>query len=461
MTSYCRWRSVNVDRFDLKGRKIMKRKMRYFVAGLLFLLCLSLAACGGNDEIVGDDWRTTGIVAGSGTITHDGESVDVLVTVSESSAAFYRDLPEQILFDSVAFPMNIPDAQEAFNAISFEDIDLDGESDVLVSFIHENGDATELIWTWDPVERYVFRDELSKITLGEGDIGKYAGLWEYVGENLWLRVSEDATWEFLNSRNEVIEYGTLWAEQSGVTLHFDGSGDVLTLERTVSGDLIDTVNGGVLIPTDEIRVQEPFFTQNGLEINAETEEGTILLENGVCSYSGFGDGYNTDDCYWEIAMGYDQTHDGIRELQFDAVCYIPDDSIPYFDTEYVTKTDSELYDFYTGMWFTTSTTYNNSERGDNYYCHTVSWQGNSYLIEFAYSTEWQYNIGDWAQVLTKSYVVYMPEDYDGLIFAAESQPDNYRDSAKRMQLDSISPEADIMHIDTVDPYGALYFKLCD
>ena len=91
----------------------------------------------------GEDWRTSGMVAASGTITHDGESVDVLVTVSESSAAFYRDLPEQVLFDSVSFPMNIPDAEQAFNAIFLEDLDGDGESDVLVSFIHENGDETE------------------------------------------------------------------------------------------------------------------------------------------------------------------------------------------------------------------------------------------------------------------------------------------------------------------------------
>ena len=40
---------------------------------------------------------------------------------------------------------------------------------------------------------------------------------------------------------------------------------------------------------------------------------TFLLENGVCSYSGLGDGYNTDDCYWEIIKNGDYTHDSIRE----------------------------------------------------------------------------------------------------------------------------------------------------
>lgn len=444
----------------------MKNRWKHiFISVLAMVICLNLAACGNSDDVVGDDWRTTGVVAGSGTITHDGESVDVLVTVSESSAAFYRDLPEQILFDSVSFPMNIPDAEQAFNAISFEDIDGDEESDVLVSFIHENGDATELIWIWDPVERYVFREDLSTVALSSGDLNgddlsEYVGLWEYQGENLWLRIRDDATWEFVNDQNDVIEYGTLWVDENGLTLHFDGSGDTLQLDRTVSGDLIDSVNGGTLLPVEGIQSQEPYFTRNGLVINAAVEMGTFLLEDGVCSYAGLGDGYNTGDCYWEIIKNGDYTHDGIRELHFDAICYVPEGSIPYFDQQYTTVTSSELYDFYTGMWLTTSTAYGNSQRGDNYYLHTVSWQGNSYLIEFAYSTDWQYNVGDWAQVLTKSYAVYLPEDYDGLVFAAEAQPDNYKDSAKRMQLDSISPEAALMDIDTVEPYRSLYFSLC-
>ena len=30
----------------------------------------------------------------------------------------------------------------------------------------------------------------------------------------------------------------------------------------------------------------------------------------------------------EITKNGDYTHDGIRELHFDAICYIPEDSIP-------------------------------------------------------------------------------------------------------------------------------------
>ena len=217
------------------------------------VLCLCLAACGNSDDVAGDDWRTTGMVADSGTITHDGDSVDVLVTVSESSAAFYRDIPEQVLVDSVAFPMDIPDAEQAFHSISFDDLDGDGESDVWVSFLHENGDATDLIWIWDPEERYVYREDLSAVPADEGSPSDYAGLWEYPDENLWLRIYEDATWEFVNDQEDVIEYGTLWADENGVTLHFDGSGDTLQLDRSVSGDLINSVNGDMLFPAESNR----------------------------------------------------------------------------------------------------------------------------------------------------------------------------------------------------------------
>lgn len=443
---------------------LLKKSIAFLLA---IVLCLGLTACGSTDDaadddgVTGDDWRTTGVVVGYGTITHTGEgSVDVLVTIDEKSASFYRDEQEQILFDSVAFPMTIFDARESFNDISFDDLNYDGESDVCVSFVHSSRDSTKLVWTWDSEERYVFREDLSAVTNDTGDVSDYVGLWEYVGENFWLRIYDDSTWEFVNDQDEVIEYGSLWVDEAGITLFFDGTGDVMQLDRTVSGDLIDSVNGGTLIPVEEIQSSEPYFTRNGLEINAAMDTGTILLENGVCSYSGLGDGYNTDDCYWEIVKNGDYNHDGIRELQFDAICYIPDSSIPYFSEQYVTSTSSELYDYYTGMWLTTSTAYGDSQRGDNYYLHTINWQGNSYLVEFSYSTDWQYNVGDWAQILTKSYVVYLPEEYDGLVFAAEAQQTNYKDSAKHMQLDSISPEAAIMDIDPLDPYSSLYFSIC-
>ncbi|WP_262397120.1 hypothetical protein [Zongyangia hominis] len=428
---------------------------------LTLVLCLSLVACGNSDDVAGDDWRTTGMVVGSGTITHDGESVDVLVTVSESSAAFYRDLPEQILFDSVSFPMNIPDAEQAFNAISFDDMDDDGESDVLVSFIHENGDATELIWIWDPVERYVFREDLSTVAISGGDLSgddlsEYVGLWEYQGENLWLRIHEDATWEFVNDQDEVIEYGVLWVDEYGITLHFDGSGDTLQLDRTVSGDLIDSVNGGTLVPADKIESCVPYFTRNGFEINAAVDAGTYLLKNGACSYYNLGKNYTVGDCYWEVIKNYDVTHDGIREIQFDAVCYVPASSLGTFDQEFIISTRSGLYDFYTGKWFNTDndhTEKNHTERIDNHYVNTLEWNGQSYEVEYSYSTEAEFFVADWYMVYTVSYMVYLPEGYDGLLFVAEPEAKTYED---HMKWSDPTAEYYLTEEDAVD----LFFSVC-
>lgn len=444
--------------------------MKYLKRGIALLLaaifCLSMAACGkdkeeNDDNIAGEDWRTTGVVFDYGTITIDGENTEVCVCIDDSKATFFYDDAEQVYFDEAVYPMNLPDAQSAYGGTFFDDLNGDGNSDVSMDFYHEDGSETNLIWYWEGDQGFVFQPDMSSVSVSGGeDLAQFVGLWEYVGENIWLHVYEDATWSFVNSADEVIESGVVLADSTGMELHYDGSGDVLRLELTVSEDLLDTANDGMLVRVDSIEQTLPYFETHGIEMNAEVDGGSYLLENGVCSYSNLGDGYNTDDCYWEVTMNRDETHDGIRELQFDAVCYIPNSSIPSFSETYITNVTCDLYDYYTGIWLTDSAVTGDTERGDNYYVHTIEWNGQSYQIEHAYSTEWQYNVGDWAMIMTKSYVAYMPEDYNGLIFVGLTQQDNYADCAKHMQLDSICPEAPLMEVELTDPYSALYFDLC-
>ena len=75
-----------------------------FILMLVMALCLSLAACSNSDDVAGDDWRTTGMVAASGTITHDGESVEVLVTVGEAARRSTAIVPSRCCLTVCPFP---------------------------------------------------------------------------------------------------------------------------------------------------------------------------------------------------------------------------------------------------------------------------------------------------------------------------------------------------------------------
>ena len=82
-----------------------------FAIVLALLMALSLAACGDqNDDpndVVGDDWRVTGVVRDSGSITRDGGDIDVLVCVNADSADFCYDDETYAIYDYVDYPITL------------------------------------------------------------------------------------------------------------------------------------------------------------------------------------------------------------------------------------------------------------------------------------------------------------------------------------------------------------------
>ena len=127
--------------------------MRKF--SLFLLLCglvLCLAACGpketapDDDDIVGDDWRTWGIIQDTGTLTRGGESIDVCICVSDDGAKLYYDLPEQELYGSVVFPESIDGAAGCYQDTDFTDLD---------------GQYQTYVWYWNAVNGQ-FMDTLAE-----------------------------------------------------------------------------------------------------------------------------------------------------------------------------------------------------------------------------------------------------------------------------------------------------------
>ena len=149
----------------------MKRWKKYAGLLLALVLCLSLTACKGSDDAAGDDWRNSGEVVGRGIITRDGEDTDVLLCIHAADTDFYYDTEEQVLFDSVDYPITLEsDAWEAFQSIDFADLNGDGNSDVTMKF-DDGGNELLMVWFWDTEsEKFVYQPEESQ--LGEYDDGR-------------------------------------------------------------------------------------------------------------------------------------------------------------------------------------------------------------------------------------------------------------------------------------------------
>lgn len=154
----------------------MNQFKKYFALLLAAVLCAGLTACTVSDNnsdtpVIGTDWRVTGIVHGRGTVTRGGEDTVVLVCVHASDADFYYDTEEQVLFDSVDYPIALDgDAREMFQSIDFTDLNGDGNSDVAMRF-NDGGNELLMVWFWDTEnERFAYQPEESQ--LGGNDDGR-------------------------------------------------------------------------------------------------------------------------------------------------------------------------------------------------------------------------------------------------------------------------------------------------
>ena len=190
---------------------------KLFALMLALAMCLSLAACGGDqnedpNDVVGDDWRVSGIVRDYGSITRNGEDTDVLVCINNDSADFYLDEEIQTLYDYVDYPITLQgDPWEEFQSIDFADRNGDDNSDVAMLF-ELDGQQVLMVWFWDTdTESYVFQPEESQVEVAADQSAGHAGF-----EGTWY-LDGDETLE------SVITIGA-----DGDWILYDQAGDTLT-----------------------------------------------------------------------------------------------------------------------------------------------------------------------------------------------------------------------------------------
>ena len=134
---------------------------------LLLALMLVLTGCVANaaeeeeepsGDTAGADWRTWGWINDAGTLTRDGEEIDVLVCVFSDSIMLYLDDETQTVVGVAEYPETMDDAREAYVSVSLDDQNGDVYSDLRAVFASPSGEGTVLNWLWDAESgEFIFR----------------------------------------------------------------------------------------------------------------------------------------------------------------------------------------------------------------------------------------------------------------------------------------------------------------
>ncbi len=80
-------------------------------------------------------------------------------------------------------------------------------------------------------------------------IDSFIGLWEYVDQGVWYYINADGTWEMVNYLGDTIYEGTLAVLDGSVYLYMSDGSLHKIFTPSVSGDLLDGPELGVLVPS--------------------------------------------------------------------------------------------------------------------------------------------------------------------------------------------------------------------
>ena len=304
-------------------------------------VCLGLTACSSNNssdlDIVGDDWRVTGVVRDSGTITRNGGDTNVLVCVLTEGAAFYYDTKDQLMFDTVFYPTELAqkvalsgDVWGMYKSIDFADLNGDGNSDVTMKF-DDSGSELVIVWFWD-TENIRFEYQPNESTLpGAEESAQTDILYAVFGAD---NVKEYPI-EYTGDKKTAEELAQELSKLTGLDFN-------ITASKTDDGWIVDWAADSTLIAGLDNREQKEeffFFDCDSLNRFMMDSLWRTLTEN-----------LNAENIYY--------TMDGGKELTFEELYPVnefPSD-IPYMGSEFyfahsdVRGDDENYYACTKGLW---------------------------------------------------------------------------------------------------------------
>lgn len=433
--------------------------MNHRKKALLALILSAAALCAScspeeDDPAVGGDWRTWGIITASGTIEREGEEIPVQVCIHTDDADFYLDDETQTLFDSVVYPASVANAKERFSALSFDDLDGDGNSDVTIHFQTSDAEATEkFVWLWNEEFGYVYNEGLSVRAPGDAlrYAAEYAGLWRATDDSCWLTINTDASWSLIDAYGASIGSGASQADAEGIELFFDENGDTMRLSRTNSGDLAHLDSTLVFVPADEIVLASPMFEEEGLDTFLEPDSGKYELADSV-SVRNAAERYYRFPSKWEVTIDSDTyAANGEREIEFSAVNSVPDATLPDYAGTVTVENHYRLFDLYTGLQLPL-------EQGEKV-SYTLGVGEGSVPLTLEYSSEWILDSPVY-QYIDQIYItVRMPANYDGLVFAAFPCAATYRQQIALSAEDPAFGAMTVSNMKKAYTENALYFRI--
>ena len=237
----------------------MKNWKKFASLLLVLVMCLSLAACGGEAE---EDVVVT-------VANQSGQDITSLSIAATTSDDWGEEFVHVVFQDGDLMEVSLgaykPSELPGFNILAY------GEDDEVLydynaEFTVYNGDYIVLQSPYDnPGITICTSDEYDQLYAGYYelaygyteeelqaiDISGFTGCWKMVDAQFYFVINDSYEWVAINLYGEEIGPGYVVAEEDCITLYMEDGSELVSLWQTGEGDLCDA-GGSVLTPMDYI-----------------------------------------------------------------------------------------------------------------------------------------------------------------------------------------------------------------